>query len=191
MTRIAIPYHSGYGHTARVAQAIAEGAIKAGATVDIFKVDEITEANWAALDAADAIIFGAPTYMGGLSGPFKVFLDATSGRWAQGAWKDKLAAGFTNSASYSGDKLNTLQQFFITAMQHGMVWVGQAEAAPMFNEGEIPTFDALNRLGSFSGLMTQANHKASPDHMPPAGDLETAHRFGARVVATAKRIGAK
>ncbi len=189
MTSIAIAYHSGYGHTAKVAEAVAEGAkTVAGATVHVIKVDTITEADWALLDAANAIIFGAPTYMGGPSAQFKTFADATSKRWFTLAWKDKIAAGFTNSGSLSGDKLASLQQLSILAMQHGMIWVGQTESAPVLEGTQVAGIDALNRVGSFSGLMTQANHKAGADIAPGVGDLQTAKLFGKRIAEVTARF---
>lgn len=186
---VAIAYHSGYGHTAKVAEAVAEGVSQVGGTaVHVIKVDTITESDWATLDTAHAIIFGAPTYMGGPSAQFKTFADASSKRWFTKAWKDKIAAGFTNSGSYSGDKFASLSQLMTLAMQHGMIWVGLAESAPTLEGTQSVTHDMINRLGSFSGLMTQANQKASADIAPPAGDLETARRFGKRVAEITARL---
>ncbi len=74
MSKIAIVYHSAYGHTARQAEAVAKGARDGGGDVTLFKVDELIEAEapgWAVLDAADAIIFGSPTYMGSFVGPLR------------------------------------------------------------------------------------------------------------------------
>ncbi len=185
---ISIVYHSGYGHTAKVAEAVAAGAKIDGVTVNLIKADGITDEQWATLDASHAIIMGAPTYMGGVSAQFKTFADASSKRWFTLAWKDKIAAGFTNSGSYSGDKLSSLQYLQVLAMQHGMIWVGQAEPAPVLSGTDIPTHDDINRVGSWVGLMTQANSKAPADIAPPAGDLETARRFGKRVAEVAKRF---
>ena len=81
----------------------------------------ITESDWAALDAADAILMGSPTYMGSVSWQFKKFADASSKQWMSGAWKDKVAGGFTISANLSGDKLSTLQYFITLSLQLGMV----------------------------------------------------------------------
>ena len=61
--------------------------------------------------------------MGTASGAFHQFAEATSKRWFTDAWQDKLAAGFTNSGSKSGDKGHTLQFFQTLAAQHGMHWV--------------------------------------------------------------------
>jgi len=175
MTQIAVLYHSGYGHTQRVAQYVAEGA---GADLIAIDADgNISDADWAALDAADAIIFGSPTYMGMASWQFKKIADASSKRWFSSAWKDKIAAGFTISASPSGDKLSTIQYFITLSMQHGMIWVGQ----PSMNDGTI------NRIGSNSGLMAQVG-PTSPAADIPEGDLDTARQYGQRVAQVAKKL---
>ncbi len=181
---ISIVYHSGYGHTAKVANAVSEGAKTSGANVQLHAIDaegNLSDSAWEALDKSDAIILGTPTYMGGPSWQFKKFADTSSKRWFTMAWKNKIAAGFTNSGSQSGDKLATLQQLHILAMQHGMIWVGQAEMPPMLDSTNVASITDINRIGSFSGLMTQANQKSGPDIMPPAGDIETAKLFGKRV----------
>jgi multimeric flavodoxin WrbA len=175
MTQIAVLYHSGYGHTQRVAQYVAEGA---GAELIAIDADgNISDADWAALDAADAIIFGSPTYMGMASWQFKKIADASSKRWFSSAWKDKIAAGFTISASPSGDKLSTIQYFITLSMQHGMIWVGQ----PALNDGTI------NRIGSNSGLMAQVG-PTSPAADIPEGDLDTARQYGQRIAQVAKKL---
>src|SRR3979409_181461 len=124
MSKVAIVYHSGFGHTQALAEAIAKGAKAApGATVSLVPVAE-AEARAAELDAADAVIFGSPTYMGGVSAEFAKFKDWTSKRWMEGKWRDKLSAGFPSAASGNGDKHNTLYQLLTLALQHGMDWVG-------------------------------------------------------------------
>jgi len=175
MTKTVVVYHSGYGHTQRVAQFVAEGA---KATIVAIDADgNITDAEWETLNAADAIIFGSPTYMGTVSWQFKKFADATSKQWFGSAWKDKVAGGFTISASPSGDKLSTIQYFITLAMQQGMVWVGQ----PAMNDGNI------NRLGSNSGVMAQVG-PTSPAADIPQGDLDTAKAYGERVAAVAAKL---
>lgn len=178
---VAVVYHSGYGHTARQAEAVHRGAAKVdGVTANIYKV-EGEDAPWAELEKADAIIFGAPTYMGGQSAQFKAFQDATSRTVyaAGGKWKDKIAAGFTNSASRSGDKLATLQQFFIFAAQHGMHWVNLG--LPPGNNSSTGSEEDLNRLGFFIGAAAQSNADQGADVAPSASDLLTAEHLGARV----------
>lgn len=188
--KIVVVYHSGYGHTAKVADAVVEGVKKGGAHVDQLSIDEngqLSDAAWALLDAADAIIMGTPTYMGGPSWQFKRFADASSMRWLKGMWRDKMAAGFTNSGSLSGDKLATLQQLSVLAMQHSMIWVGLGESIPQPKGTDMPTISDINRIGSFTGLMTQSNNE-SAEIVPPQGDLETARLFGERVATLCKRF---
>lgn len=175
MAKTAVVFHSGYGHTQRVAQFVADGANAELITIDAD--GNITDADWDTLDASDAIIFGSPTYMGMASWQFKKFADATSKRWFTSAWKDKVAGGFTISASPSGDKLSTIQYFITLAMQQGMIWVGQ----PALNDGTI------NRIGSNSGLMAQVG-PTSPAADIPQGDLDTAKAYGQRVTEFATRL---
>ena len=187
MTAVSIVYHSGSGHTAKMAEAVAKGASSvADVTVHTLAISgkDIVEGRFkndallAQLDASEAIILGSPTYMGGPSGQFKCFADATGERWFKAAWRDKLAAGFTVSGGPSGDKLSTLHYFFTLAMQHGMVWVGQAET-PMNDQG-------INRLSSYSGVMGQAMMEP-PEEAPNAADKLTGEIFGRRVAETATR----
>ncbi|RZG45012.1 flavodoxin family protein [Acinetobacter wuhouensis] len=175
---IAIVYHSPYGHTAKVANCIAQGAMKVGAHV--FEMD-IEHIDWDVLDQADAIVFGCPTYMGNLTSGLKLFMEQSSKRWLARAWQGKLAAGFTNGGGLSGDKLAVLQQINLFAMQHGMLWTG----LPLMPTGRS-THD-LNRMSSFLGLMTQSDN-APVEVTPPAGDLETAVWFGEYIGLMLNRI---
>ncbi len=188
-TAIAIVYHSGYGHTKKQAEAVRDGAAAAGTRVDLLAIDaegNLPETAWATLNAADAIVFGSPTYMGSVSWQFKKFADASSKPWYARAWQNKIAAAFTNSASINGDKLATLQSLNTLAMQHGMVWVG---TGMMPSNTKAAQRNDLNWLASFSGLMAQSPSDASPEEGPLPGDLETARQFGARVAETARRWG--
>ena len=177
MSKTVVVYHSGYGHTQRVAQFVAEGA-----KAQLIAIDadgNVSDADWTVINAAHAIIFGSPTYMGTVSWQFKKFADATSKQWFGSAWKDKVAGGFTISSNPSGDKLSTLQYFITLSMQLGMVWVGQAN----------PNDGSLNRLGSSSGLMAQVG-PTSPAADIPQGDLDTAKAYGERVAQVAAKLHA-
>jgi len=184
MTKVVVVFHSGYGHTQRMAQSVADGAGAELVAVDA--EGNVSDAGWAALDAADAIIMGSPTYMGTVSWQFKKFADASSKKWFTQAWKDKLFAGFTNSATMNGDKLSTLHYLFTLAMQHSGVWVG---TGMMPANSKAAQRNDLNYVGSFSGAMAQTPSDASAQEMLP-GDLETARLFGQRVAATAARLQA-
>jgi multimeric flavodoxin WrbA len=181
MTDIVVVYHSGYGHTQRMAQAVAQGA---GARLLAIDAEgNLPAGGWEQLKAADAIIFGSPTYMGSVSWQFKKFADASSKPWYAQEWKDKIAAGFTNSAGMSGDKFNVLTTLFTLAMQHGMVWVSQG-LMPSNTRGAKR--DDVNYLVSYGGAIAQSPSDAGADAMA-AGDLETARLFGERVAQAAER----
>ncbi len=178
--RVAVAYHSGFGHTAQQAEAVARGAAGVpGTVVELLSVAELTDELWAKLEQADAIVFGAPTYMGGPSGVFKVFADASSKVWYLDRWKDKVGAGFTTSGHMGGDKLNTLVYFAILAAQHGMHWVNLGMKGGWDTSAGSP--EDLNRLGGWLGAMAQANKDQGAELVPPPSDLHTAETLGRRV----------
>ena len=185
VSKITIVYHSGFGHTEVQANAVGDGARSVdGTEVSIIKAEDAAD-QLELLDQADAIVFGSPTYMGSVSAPFKGFMDASSKAWFTQNWKNKIAAGFTNSSSQSGDKLNTLMQMSIFAAQHGMIWVGLD--LPPGNNSSTGSPEDLNRIGSYIGAMAQSNSDAPPDLAPPPADLATARHLGVRVAEATKR----
>jgi NAD(P)H dehydrogenase (quinone) len=184
MSLITIAYHSGYGHTKRVAEEVAAGAASVAGTdavlLDVASVDDSIHGfatGWELLNASHGIIFGTPTYMGGPSGAFMNFANATSKPWFGGAWKDKIAAGFTNSGSAAGDKNSTLNYLSTLAAQHGMIWVSMGIKSDAVSE---------NRFGYYLGLGTQSDN-APADQTPGPEDLGTARKFGARVADAVNR----
>ncbi len=182
MASVVVIYHSGYGHTSKQAEAVA-----AGAKADLITIDangDITDADWAKLDAAKAIIMGSPTYMGSVSWQFKKFADASSKRWFTQEWKNKFFAGFTNSASMNGDKFSTIQYLFTLAMQHSGVWVG---TGLMPANTKAAKHGDVNFLGSFSGALMASPSDSSADEVNK-GDLETARLLGVRVAEFATKI---
>ncbi len=181
MPSIVVVYHSGYGHTRRLAQAVAQGA--EAALLEIDAQGTLPESAWMELAAADLIVLGSPTYMGSASWQFKRFADDSSAAWMAQKWKDKLFAGFTNSGSMSGDKLSTLQYFMTFAMQHSGLWVG---TGMMPSNTKAALRNDLNYVGSSSGAMATTPVDAGVDEVLE-GDIETARRFGERLRDVAKR----
>jgi multimeric flavodoxin WrbA len=180
MSDIVVVFHSGYGHTQRVAQAVADGA-----EAELLAIDadgNLPAHGWELLAAADAIIMGSPTYMGGPSWQFKKFADASSKVWYVQGWKNKLFAGFSNSAAMNGDKDATLTYLWHLAMQHGGLWVG---LGLMPSNSKAATRDSINYVGAYNGLLTTSPSDASPAEMA-RGDLETARAFGERVAEVAR-----
>ncbi len=174
-----------------MAEALAEGVQAADGTSHLLRItgEQIVNGRWQddafldTLSQSDGIAFGSPTYMGGISGQFKCFIDAASATWFQQGWKDKIAGGFTHSGSPSGDKQGTLLYLAINAAQHGMIWVGPTEM-PNPETG-------VNRLGSFMGVMGQSSLDMSgaPAKVEP-GDLESAKLYGQRLVTVAQTMAA-
>jgi NAD(P)H dehydrogenase (quinone) len=187
--KICIVHHSGYGHTERQATAVAEGIRRVDGVeclpIPVADLQDGDAPGWRVLDDAAAIVFGSPTYMGGPSAAMKGFMEATSGRWLEQKWADKLAAGFTNSGSQNGDKQNTLIAFATLAAQHGMVWVN-LNLLPG-NNSSTGSLEDVNRLGASLGAMAQSNIDQGPDDGPPEADLETARRLGQRVATCCRR----
>jgi NAD(P)H dehydrogenase (quinone) len=182
MNRIEIVYHSGYGHTKKVAEAVAQGS--GGALLPIDPEGNLPDGGWERLAAADLIAFGSPTYMGSVSWQFKKFADSSSKPWAAKAWRNKLAAGFTNSATLNGDKFSTIGYLITLSQQHGMLWVGSGMHP---SNAKRHDRDDLNNLGGYSGLITATPSDASVDEMVP-GDLATARAFGERLVEATRLI---
>ncbi|MBU6436519.1 MAG: flavodoxin family protein [Betaproteobacteria bacterium] len=184
MAKVTVVYHSGYGHTKRMAEAVASGA--GAELIAIDAEGNLPDGAWDKLAASDAIIMGSPTYMGMASWQFKKFADASSKVWFSQGWKDKLFGGFTNSATMNGDKHSTLHYMFTLAMQHSGIWVG---TGMMPSNSKAAQRNDLNYVGSFAGAMAQSPSDSGPDEVLP-GDMETARQFGKRVAETAARVRA-
>jgi NAD(P)H dehydrogenase (quinone) len=186
MPTVAVVYHSEFGHTRVVAEEIARGVREVeGTDARLLAVEDLPPPGpdrtlggaWQELDAADAIVFGCPTYMGSASAKFKLFMEASSPIWATQGWKDKLAAGFTNAGGLSGDKVNCLIDLAMFAAQHSMIWVSQ---------GLFYDATGINRMGSWLGMQAQSDN-APPETTPPEADRRTARLFGQRVALAAQR----
>ena len=185
MKKLAIVYHSAHGHTEHIANHVLDGAHSVRAVeARLLRAEDVTR-DPDMLTAFDGIVLGSPTYLGGVSGTFKTFMDATGRLWRTQGFKGKLAAGFTVSSLPAGDKQSTLMSMFVFAMQHGMLWLGNP-FLPEQHQG-VPYDEAVNRLGSWSGLMAQAGHGAPAGSFVP-GDVKTARLFGQHVAETVLRV---
>jgi len=191
MSKIAIVYHSGFGHTHVLAESVAAGVREAGAEPVLLRIEGAGQDFQPLLDAvkdADGAVFGAPTYMGDLSAGFRLFAEASAKSWYSQDWKDKLAAGFTVSGSASGDKLQALTSLAVFAAQHGMVWLSTG-LLPGTASGKTGPED-INRLGSFLGAMASAENAPATETNPPLGDHLTARHLGRRIAEAAQRWNA-
>ena len=192
MAIVAVVYHSGFGHTKIQAEAVHRGAGSvAGVEARLYTSEEAIP-KLDELDQADGIIFGCPTYMGNISADMKKFIEAAAKKWFTMSWKDKVAGAFTNSSSFSGDKLNTLIGLVINSMQHGMIYVGTGVLPAVSHPESMgsvqgPGPEVQNRVGSFVGPMSASFQVQVPD-APAPGDLATAENYGVRVAQITLRL---
>ncbi|ORT61738.1 NAD(P)H:quinone oxidoreductase [Streptomyces sp. CB03238] len=150
--KIAVIYYSATGNVHTLAEAVAEGAEKAGAEVRLRRVPEL--APDAAIDSlptwrehidatrhvevatlddlswADAYAFGTPTRYGNVSSQLKQFLDTTGGLWQQGAFVDKPATGFVSAANTHGGNESTLLALYNTFHHWGSLIVSPGFTDP-------------------------------------------------------------
>ncbi len=182
MTTVAIVYFSGTGHNKLMAEAVAVGVeMVDNATAKIFRItgEQITAGRWKddamlnEISSADAIVFGSPTYMGGIAAQLKSFVDTASSIWFAQGWKNKLAGGFTHSNSPSGDKQSTLIYLAVLAAQHSMIWIGAGEMANPET--------GINRLGSYLGVMGNGGGGDKDNPVVEPGDLAFAKLYGQRI----------
>jgi len=186
MSKLAVIFHSAHGHTEFIARLVHLGACEVtGVEAHLVRAEDLTSRP-EELMKYDGFILGSPTYLGGVSGVFKSFMDATGRLWRTHQLKGRLAAGFTVSSLPAGDKQSTLLSMFVFSMQHGMLWVGNP-ILPEQHAG-VPYDLAANRLGSWSGMMAQAGHSAPADAFVP-GDVKTARMFGENFARTLVRVG--
>lgn len=191
MSKVLVLYYSSYGHMETMAQAMAEGARSAGATVDLkrvpetvpeaiakgahFKLDQAAPvASVAELEHYDAIIVGAPTRFGRMPAQMAAFLDQAGGLWARGALEGKVGAAFTSTATQHGGQEVTLFSIITNLLHFGMVIVG----LPYSHGGQMTLDEIVG--GSPYGATTIAGGQGQ--RQPSAIELEGA-RYQGRLVA--------
>jgi len=180
---LAIIYFSATEHTAQLADAIRRAAADhvevrehriAGAEIVSGRFRKAAALEL--VDTASGVIFGSPTFMGGPAAEFKAFADATSDRWTEQRWRDKVAAGFTSGTCPNGDQSHTLTYFTVLAAQHGMIWCNLDIPG-----GEDPS--GRNRLGTQVGVASQTTSEPVS-----ASDLLTAGHLGRRVALLVTKL---
>jgi NAD(P)H dehydrogenase (quinone) len=197
MTRILVLYYSSYGHVEALAEAMAEGARSAGATVDLkrvpetvpeelarrsgFKLDQAAPlATIAELEAYDGIIVGTGTRFGRISSQMAAFLDQAGGLWARGALNGKVGAAFSASATQHGGQEMTLMSIITNLLHFGMTIVG----LPYSHAGQMSVEEIVG--GTPYGATTVAGGDGS--RRPTAIDLEGARHQGELVARAAARL---
>ncbi len=190
--KIAIVYHSRYGHTKVQAEAVREGVESISGVQVMFMTTEEAIADIDSLDSCDGMIFGSPTYMGNMSADMKKFIEASVSKWGKQVWRNKIAGGFSNSSNFYGDKANTIIGLMTFAMQQGMIWVGVGDLVAANDHASMKKIDgpganAINRVSASIGPMAASFEIAAPD-APGAGDLATARNYGKRIAEVTKRF---
>ncbi|WP_185983187.1 NAD(P)H:quinone oxidoreductase [Aureimonas mangrovi] len=197
MAKVLVLYYSSYGHIEAMAEAAAEGARSAGASVDIKRVPETApaevvqaagfrantdhpEAQPAELAEYDAIIVGAPTRFGNMSSQMASFWDRTGGLWAQGKLIGKVAGAFSSSATQHGGNEATLLSLHKTFLHHGLIIVG----LPYSFQGQMGV-DKVNG-GSPYGATTIAAGDGS--RQPSAEELDGARFQGKHIAQIAAKL---
>ena len=197
MAKVLVLYYSSYGHIETMAEAVAEGARSAGATVDIKRVPELVPeevaqkshfktdqaapvAEVADLAHYDAIIVGTPTRFGNMAAQMKNFLDQTGGLWATGKLVGKVGSVFTSTATQHGGQESTLLSTQTVLLHHGMVIVG----LPYAWQGQTTLTEISG--GSPYGASTIAGGDGS--RKPSANELDGARWQGAHVARIATKL---
>jgi NAD(P)H dehydrogenase (quinone) len=197
MPKVLVLYYSTYGHIEAMAQAIAEGARSAGASVDIKRVpetvpEEIAKASYFKLDQAapvasiedlanyDAIVVGAGTRFGRMSSQLASFLDQAGGLWARGALNGKVGGAFTSTATQHGGQETTLFSIITNLLHFGMVIVG----LPYSHQGQM-TLEEITG-GSPYGATTIAGGDGS--RQPSENELAGARHQGELIARTAAKL---
>lgn len=181
MYKFSIIFHSRSHSVEKLAAEIATGIKSTGeCQVNLILCSE-AQSRIEEINDSDVIIFGSPTYFGSVSSEMKEFFDSTGNIFMNKKWKDKVAGAFTHSSSLSGDKLMTLMQMMIFAMQNGMIWVGQDMLPNEEINHEWKDLDEkqVNHLGSWIGTMAQSDSRRGIELSQ--SDLLTARLFGKRI----------
>ncbi|WP_426153298.1 NAD(P)H:quinone oxidoreductase [Pseudomonas sp. DC3000-4b1] len=197
MAKVLVLYYSSYGHIETMANAIAEGARAAGASVDVKRVpetapEEVAKAAHFKLDQAapiatvqdlanyDAIILGSPTRFGRVSSQMAAFLDQAGGLWAKGVLNGKVGAAFTSTASQHGGQETTLFSLITNLLHFGMVIVG----LPYSHQGQMTMDEIVG--GAPYGATTIASGDGS--RQPSEIELAGARHQGELVARTAAKL---
>lgn len=182
MSNIAIVYYSQGGATAMIAHSVAQGVNDAGAHAQLLSIEphQFIDGQWhdeamlMRLASADAIIFGAPAFKGGIAAPFKAFADATTGMWRMLGWRNKVAGGFSFSYRPGDDKRGTLDYFAALAAQQGMLWAdADADEVEIAPRASAP----LQPLANFPAVTA------------PGGDVDAAYALDPVDVIAGKQYG--
>ncbi|MDX8409512.1 MAG: NAD(P)H-dependent oxidoreductase [Mariprofundales bacterium] len=177
--QVLILYHSDYGNTEKMAQAIAKGAQTAADDVRCSLV-RVEEATMDQLVAADVIFLGSPVHMGTMAWKVKKLIDDCGKLWMENALAGKVAGIFATGGGLGnagGGVELTLISLFANALEHGMIAVGFPKNLPGYANGGL-------HWGAYARC---ANAEGMPQ--PISDDALVAGRsYGAHVTEVALRF---
>src|SRR5216684_6636127 len=197
MTKVLVLYYSSYGHVEAMANAVAEGVLSAGASVELKRVPETTPTDVAKaahfkLDQSapiatidelpdyDAIIIGCPTRFGRMSSQMAAFLDQAGGLWMRGALHGKVGGAFTSTATQHGGQETTLFSIITNLLHFGMVVVGLDYG----HAGQM-TIDEITGGSPYGATIITGSDGS---RWPTANELQGARYQGRKIAETANKL---
>lgn len=197
MAKVLVLYYSAYGHIEKMANAVAEGAREAGASVDIKRVPELVSDDVATragfkLDQAapvakvddlpnyDAIVVGTGTRYGRMTSQMANFLDQTGPLWARGALNGKVGGAFCSTATQHGGQETTLFSIITNLLHLGLIPVG----LPYSFQGQMRLDEITG--GSPYGATTIAGGDGS--RQPSENELAGARFQGKHIAEVASKL---
>jgi NAD(P)H dehydrogenase (quinone) len=197
MAKILVLYYSSYGHIEAMANAVAEGARSAGASVDVKRIPEtvpleLAKASYFKLEQGapvatvdeladyDAIIVGTPTRFGRMASQMAAFLDQCGGLWMRGALNGKVGGAFTSTASQHGGQETTLFSIITNLLHFGMTVVG----LPYSYQGQLN----IEEVAGCSPYGATTIAGGNGQRQPSAIEIEGARFQGKLIAQTATKL---
>lgn len=177
--RIFIAYHSDYGSTEKIAQAIAAGASASQPDCQI-SIKQAADTVLNDLEHADVIFFGTPVHMGSMAWQMKKLVDETSKLWMENLLEGKVGGVFATGGglgSAGGGIEQTLVSLHSNFLEHGMVVIGFPKSLPGYADAGLQ-WGVCARTG---------NHEGMPQGISEAA-LVAARSYGAHAAAMAAHI---
>lgn len=177
--RLAIVYHSTFGHVAKLAAAIQQGALRVpGIDAQLYQVAETLPAEVLAkrhappklehpiaspemLKSADGILFGFPTHFGMVPTQMKALFDACGRLWVEQALLGKPAGFFFSTSTQGGGQESTAMGSMPFLVHHGMIFVPLGHRSQAQSNMDELHGGSLWGAGTFSG----ENDKREPTEL--------------------------
>jgi NAD(P)H dehydrogenase (quinone) len=175
---VLISYHSDYGNTEKMAQAIAAGA-KAATECNV-TMKQATETSLDDLTHADLIIFGTPVHMGSMAWQLKQLIDRGGKLWMEDLLEGKVGGVFATGGGFGGGGggvEGTMIALHSNFLEHGMTVVGFPKSLPGYA-------DAGLQWGPYARC---GNHEGMPQAITDT-QLVAARSYGAHIAETALRF---